>query len=75
VLFDAFHVGDHRIGAVFVVFHFSQFEQFLRICQAGTDLVNAANNAFEDGAFLAQVLRPLRAVPDFRVFEFAADFF
>ena len=38
----------------------------------GTD---AADNAFEVCAFLAQILRALRIVPDIRVFKLARDFF
>jgi hypothetical protein len=75
VFFDAIDIGDNGFGAVFVVFHLGEFEQFFGVSEAGTDLVNAANNAFEDGAFFTEVLRPLRIIPNFRVFQFAADLF
>lgn len=53
VLFDAIDISDNGFCAVFVVFHFGEFKQFFRIAKTRTDLVNAADNAFEDGAFLA----------------------
>jgi hypothetical protein len=75
VFVNAFYIGDNGFGAVFVVFHFGKFEQFFGVSKTGTDFVNTADNAFENGAFFAEVLRPLRIIPDFGVFEFAADFF
>jgi hypothetical protein len=34
-----------------------------------------ADNAFQHGAFLTEILGALRVIPDFGVFQFAADFF
>jgi len=52
-----------------------EFEQFSGVVQALIDVAQRDDYAFEGFLFLAQVLGALGIVPDFRVFQGAADFF
>ena len=67
-------LGDRNRGA-FVAFGDGEVEQIAGFAQAVGQAADAADDAIELRAFLAQILRALRVVPDVGAFEFASDFF
>jgi hypothetical protein len=64
---------DVRDGAAVGLFG-RHLEQFAGIAQAVRQLVQAADHLLELGAFLAELLRTIRVVPDAGLFELA-DYF
>ena len=67
-------VGDCSDRA-FVVFADRKIEQIAGLAERIGQRADAADDALEIRAFLAEILRALRVVPDVRIFEFARDFF
>jgi len=67
-------VRDGRNGAL-VVLADCEIEQIARFAERVGQRADAADDAIEIRALLAELLRALRVVPDFRVFELARDFF
>jgi hypothetical protein len=65
---------DRERGAL-VAFLDGEVEQVARFGQALGQAADAADDALEARAFLAEVLRALGIVPDVGMFEFAGDFF
>ena len=65
---------DRERGAL-VAFLDGEIEQIARLGQALGQAADAADDALEARAFLAEVLRALGIVPDVGMFEFAGDFF
>ncbi len=78
------HVGDGRLEALDVLFDrhqrvvialfTRQLEQLLRAFQILGQLAQYLDHAFEHLLFLAEILGPLRVVPDLGVLQFAVDF-
>jgi hypothetical protein len=68
-------IARDRKRSALVAFLDGQIEQIARLGQALGQAADAADDAFEARAFLAEVLRALRVVPDVGMFEFAGDFF
>ncbi len=66
-------VGDGR-GRAFVVFADRKIEQIAGLAERIGQRADAADDALEIRALLAELLRALRVVPDVRVFELARDF-
>jgi hypothetical protein len=52
----------------------NEIEQLARIRDGARQPIEAADDVFQLGAFPAKFLRPLRLVPDARLFQFARDF-
>jgi hypothetical protein len=77
-LFDArgklVDVVRDRCDRAFVVFVDRKIEQIAGFGQRVGQTADAADDALEARAFLAEILRALRVVPDVRVFELAGDF-
>src|SRR5262249_17303111 len=65
------HGGD---GAL-VAFGFGQLQQFVRAAQALGEAADTVDDLVELGAFLAELLRALRVVPDIGILQLAAYFF
>jgi hypothetical protein len=55
-------------------FQFGQLQQFERTDDALTNPIEPCGDGFQLGALLAERLRLVRRIPDFRVFEFPGDF-
>jgi len=68
-------VARDRERGTLVAFLDGEIEQIARFGQALGQAADAADDAFEARAFLAEILRALRIVPDVGMFEFAGDFF
>jgi hypothetical protein len=51
-----------------------EIEQFAGVAQAAREPIQAADDLFELGALLAELLRAIRLVPDAGLFEFARYF-
>jgi hypothetical protein len=75
VLLVLVQIGDHGQGGVFVLFAFSQFQQFAGFGQAIKDGGDAAHGLFQAGTLAAQGLGIFGVVPDIGVFQFPGYFF
>jgi hypothetical protein len=64
-------VGGNRLGGAVVLFGFGQVEKLSSAGQAIAERADPVDDLVERGAFLAELLRPLRVVPDVRVLELA----
>jgi hypothetical protein len=53
---------------------FGEFQKFRAVMQTVGELVERADDLLEPGAFLAELLRAIRVVPDARLLEFAGYF-
>jgi len=77
ILDIAFHRSDIALdfgdGALVAFFH-GHVQQFSGIGQRRPDAIQRADGLFQLGAFPAQFLGLFRRIPDFGIFEFAADF-
>jgi hypothetical protein len=67
-------VGGDRFGGAVVLFGFSQIKKLAGPGQAFAERADPVDDLVERGAFLAELLGPLRVVPDVRVLEFARYF-
>ena len=67
-------VGGNRLGGAVVLLGFGQFEQFAGAAQAIAERADAVDDPVERSAFLAELLRPLRIVPDVWILEFPGYF-
>jgi len=59
-------IGFDVVDGALVLFLGRQFQQALRVAEAGGQVIDSGNNQFQIGAFLAQRLSPLRIIPDRR---------
>jgi len=75
VLLILVQVGDHGQGGLFVLFAFSQFQQFGGFGQPVEDGGDAAYRLLEAGTLAAQGLGVFGVVPDIGVFQFPGYFF
>ncbi|GAC1301197.1 MAG: hypothetical protein NVSMB10_00330 [Steroidobacteraceae bacterium] len=57
-----------------VAFRRGQLEQLRRVGETPGQSIQIANDRFELRAFFAEILRPIRIVPDARLLEFAFYF-
>jgi hypothetical protein len=71
---EAAHVRLDAFERGVVRFPLREREELARVGEAGIDLLDRGEGFLEDAAFLAEVLRLLRVVPDLRVLERADDF-
>ena len=71
----SFDIGIDRQRGALVGLGNGQLEQIARLAEIVGQAADAADDALERGALLAQILGALRIVPDIGTFEFAADFF
>ena len=71
---ESVEVGGNRFGGAVVLLGFGQVEQFAGPGQAVAERANAVDDPVERSAFLAELLGPLRVVPDVWVFELAGYF-
>ena len=72
---EAVDIVRDRGGRAFVVLADRKIEQIAGLAERIGQRADAADDAFERRALLAEVLRALRVVPDVGVFELARDFF
>jgi hypothetical protein len=68
-------VGGNRRDRALVVLADRQIQQVAGLAERTGQRADAADDAIEVRALLAELLRALRVVPDVRVFELARDFF
>jgi hypothetical protein len=73
-LLQTFGVFAHAAQGRVVVLVARDVEQLARIAQPGTELFQLLYDAFEDLAFLAELLSALRIAPDVGVFGQPDDF-
>ena len=66
-------VGDRGCGALVAVAD-REIEQIAGLAERFGQRADSADDAIEIRAFLAEILRALRVVPDVRAFELARDF-
>jgi hypothetical protein len=71
---ESVEVGGNRFGGAVVLLGFCQVEQFAGPGQAVAERANAVDDLVERGALLAELLGPLRVVPDVRVLQLAGYF-
>jgi len=71
---EPIEVDGNRFGGAVVLFGFGQIEKFVGAGQAVAERADAVDDLVERRALLAELLRPLRVVPDVRVLEFAGYF-
>jgi hypothetical protein len=71
---ESVEVGGNRLGGAVVLLGFGQVEQFAGPGQAVAERANAIDDPVERSAFLAELLRPLRVVPDVWVLELPGYF-
>jgi hypothetical protein len=64
------HAPERRI----VVFLARDVEELSGVANAIREILEGANDSLERFAFLAELLRPLRIVPDVRIFGEPGDF-
>ena len=67
-------IGRNRLGGAVVLLGFGQVEQFSSASQTVAERADAVDDLVERGALLAELLRPLRVVPDVWVLEFPGYF-
>jgi hypothetical protein len=67
-------IGGNRPGGAVVPFGFGQVEKFAGAAQAIAERTNPVDDLVERGALLAELLGPLRVVPDVRVLQLAGYF-
>jgi hypothetical protein len=77
-LFDleaqAVDVGLDFLGSDGIRLFGGQFQEFRRVAQAALEAIQAAYDLLELGAFLAQLLRAIRVIPDAGLLELALYF-
>jgi len=71
---EAVEVGGNRLGGAVVLLGFGQVEQFAGPGQAVAERANAVDDPVERSTLLAELLRPLRVIPDVRVLELPGYF-
>jgi hypothetical protein len=74
-LLDFKYVALHFGNGGLIVFGERHFEQLGIVFERRTNFIEPADNVLELCAFSAQFLSYFRLIPDFRIFEFTADFF
>ncbi len=71
---QSFDIGIHGQRGALVFLGNGKIEQVAGLAETVGQAADAADDALERGAFLAQILGALRVVPDIGAFEFATDF-
>ena len=71
---ESVEIGGNRLGRAVVLLGFGQVEQFTGPGQAFAERADSVDDPVERSAFLAELLGPLRVVPDVGVLEFAGYF-
>jgi hypothetical protein len=71
---ESVEVGGNRLGGAVVLLGFSQVEQFAGPGQAVAERANTVDDPIERSALLAELLRPLRVVPNVWVLELPGYF-
>jgi len=71
---EPLRIGFDLLGRSQVPFSLGQFQQLPAVAQAAAELIQGADDLFELGALLTQLLSPFRVVPDLGLFEFPRYF-
>jgi len=74
MLGESVEVGGNRLGGAVVLLGLGQVEQFAGAGQAIAERADPVDDLVERGAFLAELLRPFRIVPDVWILELAGYF-
>ena len=71
---EARRIGFDLAGGLEIALFRGHLQELARVAQAARQLIETVDDLFELGAFLAELLRPIRVVPDAGLLELAGYF-
>ncbi len=74
MLLEPLRIRFDLIRSARIRFRLGQFQKLRAVAQSARELIQRADDLFEFGALLAELLRPFRVVPDLRLLEFPRYF-